>query len=164
MPTSLLEKRLCLTILLVYWIAGALYAIYTPAWQTPDEPAHYNYIRQVVAAGCCPRIEAGDWSSEYLAELTSGRFAPDLLGQLESIQYEDHHPPLYYLLASLIYRLTDGDLISLRFFSLALGAGVVFLSYLGQPPRSARSAAGGAGRDGAGRLSAAAPAHAGRRQ
>ncbi len=130
MPISLLEKRLCLTILLGYWIAGALFAINTPAWQTPDEPAHYNYIRQLVEAGCCPRIEAGDWSSEYLAQLTSGRFAPDLLGELESIQYEDHHPPLYYLLASLVFRLTEGDLISLRFFSLALGAGVVTLSYL----------------------------------
>ena len=129
MQLSLLEKRLCLTILLGYWIAGALSAIYTPAWQMPDEPAHYNYIRQLVEAGCCPRIEAGDWSSEYLAQLTSGRFAPELLGELESVQYEDHHPPLYYLLASLVYRLTEGDLISLRFFSLTLGAGVVLLSY-----------------------------------
>lgn len=130
MPPSPLEKRLFLTILLGYWIAGALYAIYTPAWQMPDEPAHYNYIRQLDEAGCCPRIETGDWSSEYLAELTSGRFAPELLGELESIQYEDHHPPLYYLLASLVYRLTNGDLISLRFLSVALGAGVVALSYL----------------------------------
>ena len=129
MPSALLEKRLCLTILLGYWIAGALYAIYTPAWQMPDEPAHYNYIRQLVEAGCCPRIEAGDWSSAYLAQLTSNRFAPELLGELEGIQYEDHHPPLYYVLASLVYRLTDGDLISLRFFSLALGVGVVALSY-----------------------------------
>jgi len=130
MPHSLLEKRLFLTILLGYWIAGALYAIYTPAWQLPDEPAHYNYIRQVAEGGCCPRIEAGDWSSQYLAQLTSGRFAPELLGELESIQYEDHHPPLYYLLASVVYRLRDGELISLRLFSLALGAGVVALSYL----------------------------------
>lgn len=130
MSLSLLDKRLCLTILLGYWIAGALYAIYTPAWQSPDEPAHYNYIRQLVEVGCCPRIEAGDWSSEYLAQLTSGHFAPELLGELEGIQYEDHHPPLYYMLASLVYRLTDGDLISLRFFSLALGAGVVALSYM----------------------------------
>ena len=128
-PVSRLEKRLCLTILLLYWIAGALYAIYTPAWQLPDEPAHYNYIRQVVEDGCCPRIEAGDWSSDYLAQLTSARFAPELLGALESIQYEDHHPPLYYLLASLVYRLTGGDLISLRLFSVTLGAGVALLSY-----------------------------------
>ncbi len=130
MPISPLEKRLFLTILLCYWIAGALYAIYTPAWQLPDEPAHYNYIRQLVEAGCCPRIEAGDWSGDYLAQLTSGRFAPELLGDLDSIQYEDHHPPLYYLLASPVFRLSNGDLISLRFYSLALGAGVVALSYL----------------------------------
>ncbi len=130
MPSSLLDKRLRLTILLAYWIAGALYAIYTPAWQTPDEPAHYNYIRQVVDEGCCPRIEAGDWSSEYLSQLTSGRFAPELLEDLNSIQYEDHHPPLYYMSASLVYRLTDGDLIALRLFSVALGAGVAALSYL----------------------------------
>ena len=130
MPLSMLEKRLSLTIMLGYWIASALYAIYTPAWQMPDEPAHYNYIRQLAEAGCCPLIETGDWSSEYLAQLTGGRFAPELLGELESIQYEDHHPPLYYLLASLVYRLTNGDLISLRLFSVALGAGLVLLSYL----------------------------------
>ncbi len=130
MPLSMLDKRLSLTIVLGFWIAGALYAIYTPAWQLPDEPAHYNYIRQVAEAGCCPLIESGDWSSDYLAQLTGARFAPELLSQLESIQYEDHHPPLYYLLASLVYRLTNGDLISLRLFSVALGAGLVFLSYL----------------------------------
>ncbi len=125
-----LERRLCLTILLGYLVAGALFARYSPAWQLPDEPAHYNYIRQVVEAGCCPRIEAGDWSSEYLAQLTSGRFKPDLLGELDSVQYEDHHPPLYYLLASLVYRLSGGELVPLRLFSVLLGAGVVILSYL----------------------------------
>ncbi|MDE2635292.1 MAG: DUF2142 domain-containing protein [Chloroflexota bacterium] len=130
MLVSLTEKRLCLTILLLYLVAGALFAIYTPAWQLPDEPAHYNYIRQLVEDGCCPRIEAGDWSSEYLAQLTSSRFAPKFLDELASIQYEDHHPPLYYMLASLVYRLTAGDLIALRLFSLTLGAGVVALSYL----------------------------------
>ncbi len=124
------ERRLFLTILLGYLVAGALYARYTPAWQTPDEPAHYNYIRQVVEAGCCPRIEPGDWSSEYLARLTSGRFAPDLLGELDRVQYEDHHPPLYYLLASPVYRLSGGELVPLRLFSVLLGAGVVILSCL----------------------------------
>ncbi len=123
-------KRLFLTILLGYLVAGALYARYTPAWQTPDEPAHYNYIRQVVETGCCPRIEAGDWSSEYLGRLTSSRFAPELLGELDSVQYEDHHPPLYYLLASLVYRFSEGELITLRLFSVLLGAGVAVLSYL----------------------------------
>ena len=125
-----LERCLFLTILLGYLVAGALYAQYTPAWQAPDEPAHYNYIRQVIETGCCPRIEPGDWSSEYLAQLTSGRFAPGLLGQLDRVQYEDHHPPLYYLLASLVYRLSGGELVPLRLFSVLLGAAVVILSYL----------------------------------
>ena len=123
-------KRVFLTILLGYLTAGTLFARYTPAWQAPDEPAHYNYIRQIVEDGCCPRIETGDWSSEYLSQLTSGRFAPQLLGALDSVQYEDHHPPLYYLLASLVYRLSGGDLVALRFFSLLLGAGTVVLSCL----------------------------------
>ena len=124
------EKRVCLTILLAYLTVGGLFAGLTPAWQAPDEPAHYNAIRQIAEAGCCPRIETGDWSSAYLAQLTSGRFAPDLLDELHSVQYEDHQPPLYYLLASLFYRLSDGDLLALRLFSLSLGAGVVALSYL----------------------------------
>ncbi len=123
-------NRLCVTILLLYLAVGALFARFTPAWQAPDEPAHYNTIRQVAEAGCCPVIEPGDWSSAYLAQLTSSRFAPELLGDLHSIQYEDHQPPLYYLLASLVFRLSAGDLLALRLFSVSLGAGVVILSYL----------------------------------
>ena len=124
------EKRLFLTILLGYLVVATLYARYTPTWQTPDEPAHFNYIRQVVEEGCCPRIEASDWSSEYLGQLTSGRFAPELLGELDRIQYEDHHPPLYYLLASVVYGISGGDLVALRLFSVTLGAGLLAFSYL----------------------------------
>ncbi len=124
------EKRLFLTILLGYLVVAPLYARYTPAWQLPDEPAHFNYIRQIVEAGCCPRIEDGDWSSEYLGQLTSGRFAPELLGELDGVQYEDHHPPLYYLLAAVVYSVSGGDLVALRLLSVTLGAGLLVLSYL----------------------------------
>ena len=129
MPQTAAEKTLGALILLGCLVAGALYAIYTPPWQAPDEPAHFNYVRQVAEDGCCPRIEAGDWQSDYLAQLTTSRFAPAQLDQLDTIQYEDHHPPLYYLLASLVYKLSAGDLIALRLFSVALGAVVVCLSY-----------------------------------
>ena len=117
-------------ILAGYLLVGALFAIYTPDWQAPDEPAHYNAIRQVAQHGCCPRIEPGDWDSAYLQRLTSARFAPEHLERLASVQYEDHQPPFYYLLASLVYRLGDGALLPLRMFSLLLGAGVVALSYV----------------------------------
>ena len=129
MPRSPLEKTLFIAILLGYLIAGALFAIYTPPWQTPDEPAHYNYIRQVAEDGCCPQIEIGDWQSDYLSALTTARFAPELLDRLDTIQYEDHHPPLYYLLASVVYKLSAGGLVALRLFSVLLAAGVVVLSY-----------------------------------
>ena len=129
MAGSSIEKTLFALIMIGYFFAGALYAIYTPAWQAPDEPAHYNYIRQVAQDGCCPQIEAGDWNSDYLAQLTSTRFAAEHLGQLETIQYEDHHPPLYYLLASVVFKLGAGDLKALRLFSVVLGAAVVVLSY-----------------------------------
>ena len=125
MPGISIEKSLFALILLGYLFAGALYAIYTPAWQAPDEPAHFNYIRQVAQDGCCPRIEPGDWQSDYLAQLTSTRFAPEHLDQLDAIQYEDHHPPLYYLLASAVFKLSAGDLTALRLLSVVLGAAVV---------------------------------------
>ena len=129
------ENRVLLTrlgfvfILALYIMVASLFATQTPAWQAPDEPAHYNYVLQVASEGCCPVIEQGDWDSSTLSELTSNQFAPDLLGVLPTIQYEDHQPPLYYLLASLVFRLTDGSLIALRLFSVLLGAITVTLTY-----------------------------------
>ena len=124
-----LERALFATILFGYLIAGALFAIYTPPWQAPDEPAHYNYIRQVAENGCCPTIERGDWQGDYQQRLTTVRFAADQLDRLETIQYEDHHPPLYYLLASLVYKISGGDLTALRLLSVIMGALTVTLTY-----------------------------------
>ena len=159
-----IEKTLFTLILLGYLFAGALYAIYTPAWQAPDEPAHFNYVRQVAQDGCCPQIEPGDWNSDYLAQLTSTRFAAEHLDQLDAIQYEDHHPPLYYLLASLVFKLQrwradrDSALLSRP------GRGRRRVELLHRPPHPAFPAAGRPGRDGAGRLPAAASEHDGFRQ
>ena len=130
MSGSTIARALFIGILAAYLLAGALFAIFTPAWQAPDEPAHYNYIRQIARDGCCPRIESGDWRSEYQRRLTATRFTPQILGGLDTIQYEDHHPPLYYLLASIAFRLSNGSLTVLRLFSVVLGACTVILSYL----------------------------------
>lgn len=130
MAAPQLERAGFLVILAVYLLVGALYAIYTPAWQAPDEPAHYNAIRQVAEQGCCPRIEPGDWDSAVLSLLTSMRFAPEYLHLLPGVQYEDHQPPLYYLLAAPLFQLANGELIPLRLFSVVLGAGVVALSFV----------------------------------
>lgn len=124
-----LERWALCAILLVYGLVGMLYVLYTPAWQAPDEPAHYNYVAQVAAVGCCPQITPGDWDQAYQNQLTGARFAPELLDNLSSLQYEDHQPPLYYVLASGVYKLTGGSLSALRLFSLLIGVLVILSAY-----------------------------------
>jgi 4-amino-4-deoxy-L-arabinose transferase-like glycosyltransferase len=114
-------------LLLVYLVVASLYAIYTPDWQAPDEPAHYNYIRQL-AAGRMPVIEPGDYAQIYQSEVISSRFDPRY--SVVPFSYEDYQPPLYYLLQTPVFRLTDGRLQALRLVSVILGAGVVLLTYV----------------------------------
>lgn len=106
-------------IFLLYAVLGTLYAVYTPPWQAPDEPAHYNYIRALAEDRALPVIEEGDYDQEYLSRLTSQKFPPEL--SIASLRYEDHQPPLYYLLALPVYLLFGGALIPLRLFSVVLG-------------------------------------------
>ena len=115
-------------IVLVYLCVGALYALKTPDWQVPDEPAHYNYIRQLAEDRRLPTLDIGDYDQDYMSRLTSERFPPEL--SLEAVEYEDHQPPLYYVLATPVYLVFDGALTPLRLFSVVLGAGVVLLAYV----------------------------------
>ncbi len=113
-------------VLAAYALLGGLFAVRTPAWQAPDEPAHYNYIAQVAAGTLLPVIAEGDWDNALLEQLKSERFAPPLLDALPSIQYEDHQPPLYYWLSAPVFALTGGSLAALRLVSLVWG-GVTLL-------------------------------------
>lgn len=122
-------RWLLIALVVGYLIVGGLFAVYTPAWQAPDEPAHYNYTAQVAQNGCCPTIELGDWDSPYLEALKASRFAPEQLGNLSRVQYEDHQPPLYYLIQSVVFRLTNGSLVALRLVSVLMGAGIVLCAY-----------------------------------
>lgn len=116
-------------ILILYAVVAWLYATETPDWQVPDEPAHYNYIRQIVENGELPVIQMGDWDSEYQLLLTSSGFDPQVTGDLHRIEYEDHQPPLYYLLQAPVYWVSDGDLVAMRLFSALIGAGVILLAW-----------------------------------
>jgi 4-amino-4-deoxy-L-arabinose transferase-like glycosyltransferase len=127
-PTRIVLPYLLL-IIITYLIMGILFAIRTPAWQAPDEPAHYNYIAQVATDGCCPVIEMGDWDSPYLEELKAARFAPEQLITIDSIQYEDHQPPLYYLLLSPVYQVTNANLTALRITSVLIGTIIVLCAF-----------------------------------
>jgi 4-amino-4-deoxy-L-arabinose transferase-like glycosyltransferase len=114
-------------ILAAYLLAGVLFALRTPAWQAPDEPAHYNYVAQLVN-GTLPVMEPGDYDQAYLEAIVSSRFAPGT--DPGRLTYEDWQPPLYYLLQAPVYALTGGSLTAMRLLSVLLGAGVVVLVYL----------------------------------
>ena len=114
-------------LLLAYLALGVLFALRTPAWQAPDEPAHYNYVRQL-AGGELPVIEPGDWDQSYLSEIVGSEFDPAY--SIAEITYEDWQPPLYYLAQLAVYRISAGSLTAMRLLSVAFGAGVVALAYV----------------------------------
>jgi 4-amino-4-deoxy-L-arabinose transferase-like glycosyltransferase len=107
-------------IVFIYLVLGTLYAVYTPAWQAPDEPAHYNYVRYLAEQHHFPILKPGDFPAAYLEEIKAARFPPEM--SIDPIRYEFHQPPLYYTLAVPVYSLFSGVLLPLRFLSLLLGA------------------------------------------
>jgi 4-amino-4-deoxy-L-arabinose transferase-like glycosyltransferase len=123
------KHGLLFIILLLYFAVGSLYVVRTPAWQTPDEPAHYNVVRQM-ANGRLPLIERGDYDQAFIVQMVSAQpaFPPEV--SLEPMSYEDWQPPLYYLLQTPLFIATNGSLMGMRLFSLVLGAGIVVLAYV----------------------------------
>ncbi len=111
-------------IVLIYLAIGGLFALRTPAWQNPDEPAHYNYTRQLVREGALPIIEPDDWVAGLVP------ISPDAQGvPADRMTYEDHQPPLFYALSAPLFAITDGQLVPLRLFSLLIGALSVVCAY-----------------------------------
>jgi len=117
----------------VYMVVGALYALKTPPWEAPDEPAHYNYIAYLAENGRFPVLQEGDYPHEYLEEIKAAQFPPEM--SIAPIRYEFHQPPLYYLLAAPIYLATKPlalaqQVVVLRIFSLLQGGALLIVSYL----------------------------------
>jgi len=120
-------------IIVIYFVIGTLYALLTPPWQIPDEPAHYNYVRFVAENRRYPVLLMGDYPHEYLEEIKAKRFPLEM--SIDPIRYEFHQPPLYYSLAVPFYWLTRfwppaQQVVALRFLSLLMGGGIVYLAYL----------------------------------
>jgi len=120
-------------IIAVYMVVGALYALKTPTWEAPDEPAHYNYIAYLAKNGRFPVLQMGDYPHEYLEEIKAAQFPPEM--SIAPIRYEFHQPPLYYLLAAPIHLATKALTLAqqvalLRVFSLLQGGALLIVSYL----------------------------------
>ncbi|MCS7325212.1 MAG: glycosyltransferase family 39 protein [Anaerolineae bacterium] len=105
-----------LVVLALYAALGVSFAMQVPAWQNPDEPAHYNYTRQL-AAGIVPVIEPSDWEPTFVPIPPRERNVP-----VARLTYEDHQPPLFYALSLPVFLLSNGDLGALRLFTLFIGA------------------------------------------
>ncbi|MEA3338002.1 MAG: glycosyltransferase family 39 protein [Chloroflexota bacterium] len=114
-------------IILIYLGIAGLYAWQIPAWQAPDEPAHYNYIKELATSGQFPVLRDGDYDEAYLEALKSQRFPLEL--SIDPVRYESHQLPLYYLLQAVTFRLASGALLPLRFMSILLGALFVLLIF-----------------------------------
>jgi hypothetical protein len=108
-------------VLVAFTALGLGYAIKTPLWQNPDEPAHFNYVVQIASTGTLPELKQGDWDAALLERLKNGRLQPG--DAIETIRYEGWQPPLYYLLAAPILRLSppDAGVVRLRLFGVLLG-------------------------------------------
>jgi len=119
-PSIRYTRWLLPAIILAYLILATLYAVYTPDWQAPDEPAHYNYIKYLAEQHRFPILKPGDYPAAYLEEIKHERFPPEM--SIAPIRYEFHQPPLYYLLAVPVYTLFEGALLPVRLLSVALGA------------------------------------------
>ena len=121
-------KRWLVALLVSYLIAGSLFAIYTPPWQVPDEPAHYNNVAHIAKTVTLPVLHMGDYNQEKLQNLLDTKFVRKLSPGY--LRYEAYQPPLYYLVATPIFWLSDGSLLALRLFGVLLGALSVLLLYL----------------------------------
>ena len=126
------SKWLLAAIVATYCVLGVLYAVETPKWQTPDEPAHFNYTQFVAQSGRLPVLHVGDYPAQYLEEIKAARFPAAM--SVSSIRYESHQPPLYYAWAALLYDATIGlpfdlQFLILRLFSVALGALLLLAAY-----------------------------------
>jgi len=130
MTDQMITRIAFFMILALYGFLGVQYATQTPDWQVPDEPAHYNYIRQIAEDGIIPEIVDGDWDTDYQNLLVSSGFNPANTTEIARVEYEDHQPPLYYLISAPIYALADGSLIALRIFAVLIGMGILIAAFL----------------------------------
>jgi hypothetical protein len=94
-----------------------------PLFNWPDEPAHFNYVRDLARGAGFPVMEPEAWAPEALERLKARHFrgleGPAGRAELAGIRYQSHQPPLYYLAAAGVYRLWPSP-TGLKLFNLAL--------------------------------------------
>jgi hypothetical protein len=132
-----LAWRLPLLLSSVALLHGLLYAVLLPPWQTPDEPALFEYAALAAALGRLPTPADRDLVLErqIAASLTRQRFFEYVLGHpapepppdLEAARalffmprQVGSDPPLYFILATLPLALLSSSSIEQQLFVLRL--------------------------------------------
>ena len=123
----LITHYFIMVIIAAYLVTGILYAVNTPPWQAPDEPAHYNYVKYLAENQRFPVLQMGDYPHDYLEEIKARQFPPEM--SIDPLRYEFHQPPLYYMLAAVVYTLFGGRLLPLRLLSVLLGCCLLWVTY-----------------------------------
>ena len=121
-----------LFILTIYIMLGVAFAIRTPSWQNPDEPAHFNYVGNIAEGRGLPILQKDDYDFDYLERIKAAKFPPDM--SVDSIRYESHQPPLYYLVSTPVYLVTNSlpvaqQVIAQRFVSVFFGCLLLLVVY-----------------------------------
>ena len=124
------NSSVLMVIIVAYLCVGVAYALVTPLWETPDEPAHYNYVRYLIEHQSLPVLRHGDYDFAYLERIKAARFPPEM--SIDPIRYESHQPPLYYLAGAVLAApLPEGwRPTALRLLSVLLGAVLLWVAYL----------------------------------
>jgi hypothetical protein len=97
-PTpKIIRRDMALVLIgLVYCVLSLLYAVLTPPWEAPDEPAHYLYISQLSSRWRPPP----ESSVRQTTSVTRDH-------AYVSSNYEWYQPPLGYLPAAIVYSLIE---------------------------------------------------------
>jgi len=121
--TKAVYLSLALTVAVFLSLALA-YARATPAWQAPDEPAHYNYVAFLATTGQLPVLQPGDYPDGKVP------IGPHVrLTDVSAFRYEAHQPPLFYGLEALVFKLHP-TVFALRALSVLFGAALLPVAFL----------------------------------
>lgn len=135
------SKTAVALILLLTVARGIVYLLVIPPWQSPDETSHFAYVRFVTQNHCLPAFgripvdgeivdsmsRSGFWQLRYQA------LGPPAVADSTELRVASKHPPLYYLLGTLLLMpLEDeailGQLYVLRLASVLMAALTVLVA------------------------------------
>lgn len=85
--------RPLVVLVLIYFILAVAYAVVTPPWETPDEPAHYQYVVQLAERWRPPPDPMIRQRDRFCRDYT-----------YTSSNYEWYHPALGYFPLAVVYK------------------------------------------------------------